>query len=370
MEKQYTAYQTALAGTPGERGRALAELARGTPLLEGVLRGVAPLGERKLRDAQALFDAFCPGVNEEIAAFAEAVRVQPADITYYAMTYLVPRCSQMVLLPAMTREGRILHARNYEFSDRMESFLLLHTRPAGKYAHVGTDVLLFGRQEGLNECGLAVSMSACGIPMGPLHYMRAPQMDGLQFWGVIRAVLENCRDVEDARRYLAEMPIAANFNLMLSDKGGHAAVLETQNGEKAMLRVEETGRNYLLAANHPCVPAILAREPRAMRHSLRRYEALEAYLKDAAGVTAEDLQALLLKDYPDGPCCHFFSDFFGTTTSVVMDVGGGTLDLCWGGEAANGWRQYRVDTPPEPEIHPIMVRDIPMPGELKEYVAL
>lgn len=363
MEKQRTACQGSLQGSPEAIGRQLAGMVHGTPMLEACLHGIDPFDDSNIRAARELFDRFCPGLNDEIGAFAEAVGADPRSVTYYAMTYLVPRCSQMLLMPAMTADGHILQARNYEFSDQAESFTLLHTTPQGRYAHLGTDVLLFGREEGMNECGLAVTMSSCGFPVGPMPYMRAPKLKGLQFWAVIRALLENCRDVDDALRYLADMPIAFNINLMVSDKGGHAILVETMDGERAIQHIGDTGRDYMLATNHICIPSFVDREPKVMRHSLRRYEALDTYLRSAKDVTIETLQSVLLTAYPEGPCCHHFTDFFGTTKSIVIDVTAGTLDLCWGGEAANGWRRYRVDTPVEPMALPITMTDIPfLPG--------
>lgn len=35
--------------------------------------------------------------------------------------------------------------------------------------------------------------------------------------------------------------------------------------------------------------------------------------------------------YPDGLCCHYFEEFFGTTKSMVISPTDGTIKLCWGG---------------------------------------
>ena len=65
--------------------------------------------------------------------------------------------------------------RNYEFNHEAEDFALIRTNVAGRNTHMGTGVLHFGRDDGFNEHGLAVTMSSCGFPVGPIPYMRAPR---------------------------------------------------------------------------------------------------------------------------------------------------------------------------------------------------
>ena len=47
----------------------------------------------------------------------------------------------------------------------------------------------FGRGEGMNECGLAISQSACGRPVNDYQGGK-PKVIGLQFWAVVRTLLE------------------------------------------------------------------------------------------------------------------------------------------------------------------------------------
>jgi len=145
-----------------------------------------------------MFDRWCPGLNEEIQGFVEALGVAPVQVIYYSMTCLKPRCSQMVLLPGITKNGHILMARSYEYAYQSDDFTLTSTSVRGKYAHMSSSVLQLGRDEGINEYGLGVTMSSCGFPVGALDGMRKPAIRGLQFWAVIRALLENCKDVGEA----------------------------------------------------------------------------------------------------------------------------------------------------------------------------
>jgi predicted choloylglycine hydrolase len=361
-----------LKGTNYEIGRKMGSLAAGIPQLKEVqTSGRIKLDEQDALASKELFGRWCPGINEEIHGFADALNVPPDRIIYYAMTCLVPRCSHMAFLPGMTENGHVLVARNYEFCHRLEDFVLARTSVAGKLAHLGTTILQFGRDEGMNECGLSVSMSSCGFPVGAEKQMRAPALRGLQFWAVVRTLLENCKDVDEALLFLDGMPIAYNINLLLADKSGHAALVETMDGVRAIRKIDgNTPQKFLYAANHIMIPELLKYEPKAMAHSLKRSETIRKFSDGAHAVSKEDLKSLLLTKYPEGLCCHYYDEFFGTTKSIVMDLNDGLLDLCWGGLAGNGWQVYTVGEPVEEREQPVGIRIEPSAPGIYDYVSL
>lgn len=361
-----------LTGSHYEIGAALGKLtAASKPLIKIHTAGFKDFDNAEVEKAAALFSQWCPGLSEELQGFADALKVPPAQIFYYGMTYLRPNCSQIALLPSMTKSNRPLLARNYEFSHETEDFTLVRTSAAGKYTHLGTSVLHFGRDDGFNEHGLAVTMSSCGFPVGSLENMRQPKLAGLQFWAVIRTLLENCRNVEEALDFIKEMPIAYNLNLMLIDKAGHIALVETMDGHKAVKQIShDSPEQYLCATNHPVLPEIIPYEPMAMQHSLQRYEWIKKKLDHASHITHEDLKKMLLSKYPDGLCCHFFNAFFGTTKSMVIDPVCGTIDLCWGGRKDNEWHQYNIQKSLSFLEKEIEIRFERFSSEMGEYMSL
>lgn len=336
-----------LSGTSYEVGLQLGHVIRQDPaLLSNHTAGMSGFGPAQVAEAAALFDRWCPGLNEELAGLADALAVRPEKLFYYSMTYLLPRCSHVALLSAVTADGKPLLARNYEFSHQAEDFCLVRTAVKGKYAHLGTSVLHLGRDDGINEHGLAVTISSCGFPVGALPYMRAPKNKGLQFWAVTRALLENCRDVSEALACLEGMPIAYNLNLILLDRSGRAALFETLDGRRAQKVIEpDSAQQMLWATNHAVLPQLAAIEPQVMAHSARRYDYIGQQLSGKTGITVPALKNMLLAEYPNGLCCHYFDEFFGTTKSMLLSPADGTVELCWGGEAANGWRTYSVAQP-------------------------
>lgn len=300
--------------------------------------------EKRAKEMTKMFDRYCPGLNEELQGFAEAIGATRLQTVYYAMTYLTPGCSLLAVLPKLTANGHVMVARNYEFSHKMDDFCFCKTKVTGKYAHMGGNVMQFGRSEGINEHGLMVGQTSCGMPVGNMEFLRKPAITGLQFWAVIRSLLENCKDVSEALQALKDMPIAYNINLILADKFGRAALFETLDGKKAVQEIDgTTTKQYLHSTNHAHLPEIMEIEPLAMEHSACRYSFIKNYVDQAKQLTNEDLKELLLAKYPTGLCCHWYEEFFGTIKSMVFDVTLGKVDICWGGRAANGWKTYALD---------------------------
>ncbi|MEJ8555084.1 C45 family autoproteolytic acyltransferase/hydolase [Tepidibacter sp. Z1-5] len=335
-----------LCGTNYEIGYHLGKMAMNCPQFAEMQK--CPTGtftEKRAKEMTKMFDQYCPGLNEELRGFAEAIGVTRLQMVYYAMTYLTPGCSLLAVLPKLTKNSHVMVARNYEFSHKMDDFSFCKTKVKGKYAHMGGSVMQFGRSEGINECGLMVGQTSCGMPVGNMETMRKPAITGLQFWAVIRSLLENCKDVNEALQSLMDMPIAYNINLILADKFGRAALFETLDGKKAVQKIDETTtKQYIHSTNHAHLPEIVEIEPLAMEHSACRYEFIKNYMDQANQLTDKDLKELLLSEYPTGLCCHWYDEFFGTIKSMVFDVTLGKVDICWGGLNQNGWKTYSLNT--------------------------
>ncbi len=304
-----------------------------------------------------LFDRFCPGLNEEIAGFCDILKVPAEQILYYALSYMKPGCSQMALLSSKTENGHTLLARNYDFSEKMDDMTLCTTKINGRYAHIASSSVLFGRGDGMNECGLAVSMTSAGIPVSSMEgAIRRPAIEGLNFWAVIRSILENCANVEDSIDFTKEMPIAFNMNLMIADKSDNAALIETYDGRLAVKRINEsTADQYLYSTNHICLPELSHFEERKLKHSLVRYERIEKMLSKEK-VSQEDIKHLLSTKYPQGLMFNYYDEFLGTLRSVIFDTNSGEVKLCFGSPDINEWHSYSIDAEVSQEMIPVLLQ--------------
>lgn len=248
-------------------------------------------------------------------------------------------------------DGHTRIIRNYEFNTENEDFILCETKPEGKYAHIGGSIALFGRAEGINECGLAVSMSSCGFPVSNLDGMRPPKIKGLQFWAVIRSLLENCKDVEEALELAQKMPIAYNINLYMADAKGNGSILETMDGELSFERISaKSEKQYLCGTNHIVIPSFQKFEPFAMRNSLVRLQTLEHFIKGKETLEEYEIKELFLTKYPQGMSAYYYDDWFGTIKSIVMDTNTRSFQICWLGQKENGWEEYRIGEPFKEQI--------------------
>lgn len=333
-----------LEGNNYEAGRTLGIIYKGIPgLVDAMKTGEAFLAKQDEAKMYKLFDEFCPGINEEIAGFADELNIPAIQVLYYAFTYLRPGCSQMALLPSKTENGHTLLARNYDFNDQVEEMTLSTTKINGKYAHIGSSILQFGRADGMNEHGMAVSQTSAGIPVGDFEFAAKPAITGLHFWAVIRSVLENCKNVDEAIQWTKQMPIAYNINLLVADKSGCAALIESFNGTKAVKRIDTLAREqFICSTNHVHIPELKAYAPMSMKNSLKRYKLICDTLDGKERISPEDLKQLLSAKYPKGLCCHFYDEFFGTLRSMIFDLNDGTAYVCFGSPALNQWHRFKI----------------------------
>lgn len=362
-----------LSGSSFEVGKALGNSFKNNPSFLNTVTIREPyIAKEDESQIYRLFDEFCPGINEEIAGFAETLHVPPLQILYYAETYLCPGCSQIAVLPSISANGHTLLARNYDFKDGIEEMSVVNTIINGRNAHVASSAWIFGRGEGLNEHGLAVSQSGVGIPV-TRNMPSTPRaaIKGLQFWAVMRSVLENCVSVDEAISWTKEMPIAFNINMLVADKNGSAALIETLDGRKAVKKVDAaSSEQYLCATNHVHLPELRPYAPMALKNSVNRQNILRKFASGKKRISAEDLKELLSAQYPNGLNCRYYDCFLGTLRSQVIDVNEGTMSVRWGSPGLNEWRTYRIDEEENGEPIPVkLIKEVP-PSDFYDMIAL
>jgi len=342
--RQVVYTHSVLEGSAYEVGRQQGEYIRHSPVAQfftSPLPGRGPLTPRQAEEAIQFFDKHCPGLNEEIQGFADALGVPLEQVVYYAFTFSNPgQCSHTALLPAVTEDGHVYVGRSYEFHHDMSDRRLVTTRVAGRAAHVGFSEIMFGRDDGINEYGLCATMSA-GAPMAPT------EPGGCTFWAVMRAVLDRCHDVDEAIEVVLKIPISFNFNLLLADRSGQAVLIEIACSHRAVKRIGPgTPEQYLITTNHYNLPDMRPYDTGRMWNSILRYRAVQNRLQAAAPrVTPETLRGLLSDLIPQGVCCHHYTDYLGTLWSEIFDVTTGAVQVCLGAPTHNPWRTFDLHAP-------------------------
>lgn len=341
-----------LSGSPYQLGQQQAAFIQANPALRTFFTSTpSEWTDSNYQEISALYRQFCPGLLEEVQGVADGLNVEPGQLVYHMHTYLQPvHCSHFALLPQITQCGRLLVGRNYDFSPEAEDMRLCLTRPQGRHSHLAFSVLLLGRTDGMNDQGLVVTMSAGGIPVSNMPGMTSPLQKGLQFWAVIRSLLENCCDVNEALELLRQIPCGGNPILILADKSGQAAKVEVHGKELAV----EHAQTFVCAANHYSSPELAPYTQPVFRNSLTRMQLMRDLVEQhAPSITIEEVRSLLAARYPQGLCNHFYKEYFGTMYSLIADPMNGSIEICFGSPAVNGWHTFTFEQQPEVQFFPV-----------------
>jgi predicted choloylglycine hydrolase len=330
-----------LRGTAYSIGVAQAEQIQGIPGWKQFFESGRAIPQRaSLDETVQLMRRYNPAAEEEITGFCDTLKIAAADLIYYASTHLKARhCSHLVALPAVTANGHTLMGRNYDFGDSMDDMRLCSTTITGKYAHIGFSSMFFGRQEGINEHGLAVTASVGGMPVGIMAGLTPPLESGLQFWAQVRAILEECKTVSEAQALFMEIPNCSNPIFLIADASG-AAVIAEGYGRHKLVRPVENG--WAVATNHFTSDEMRPFHPQVMTHSVVRAQTASNYLKTAQGqIDSNGIKQLLATPYPHGLACHYYKEYFGTLHSMLFDLNERSVQVTFGSPAVNPWHTFR-----------------------------
>jgi predicted choloylglycine hydrolase len=263
-------------------------------------------GKECEREVKRIF----PEVLDEIRGFADACQApyeHLASFIFSIGTFKPTACS----LFAANNGSEVVFGRNYDFYYRFkqhsESFL---TKPLDGYCSVGNSDIFIGREDGVNEKGLAVAMAWV-----------APKTvkPGINFILLTRFILDKCENVKRALRTLTEAHHVSAYSYLLADKEGDMAVVEAC-AEKVKIRKPED--SFIVCTNHFIHDEMLDVEYRKERppdSELRYrtiYKALEENLSKIDIKTAQRI----LSDHKGNVCSHIDEIQLGTIWSVVASL--------------------------------------------------
>ena len=303
------------------------------------------MGFQNSRELEALFDECSPELNEEMKGFADSLGVKANEMPFYSATYYVPnKCSQMAALSSVTNDEHVYVGRSYEWIHTEEDLRLCTTRVKGKARHIGFSTFLFGRADGMNEHGVGVSFTGGGIFGVPL------KQRGFHSHLIIRAILDNCKSVDDSIELIQRLPISGFFNLLIVDRNSNAVLAEFADGTCDIKQIDNYSKDkYLFSTNHYTLPSTLKSNEHncgIIENSQKRYQLIASTLKKASPeISKEILITILSKKFPEGVCDHFYTDYFGTIWSMIFDLTCVRAEVCFGAPTHNGWQLFTLDEP-------------------------
>ena len=151
-------------------------------------------------------------------------------LSMYSPPGFVVGCSQL----AFTGDGGPALLRNYDYpAGRLEG-IIYATSWTGRRV-IGMSDCLWGLLDGINDAGLAVSLTFGGRPTVG---------DGFGIPVVVRYLLEVCETVAHACDVLERMPIHAAQNITLLDRGGDFATVQVGPGREPQLLNVQAATNH------------------------------------------------------------------------------------------------------------------------------
>jgi predicted choloylglycine hydrolase len=218
-------------------------------------------------------------------------------------------CSQGV----WTRAGGPMLVRNYDYAPSRFEGIVWSTRLLDRRV-IGMSDCLWGLLDGMNDAGLAVSLTFGG---------RRVLGDGFGIPIVVRYVLETCATVDEARVTLSRLPYSLSHNLTLVDREGHLLTAYLSPDREPIFREFPAATNHQGIVEWP-------EQARATR-TIEREQSIVRMIEDpswnAATFTESFLRAPLFStSYAHG---------FGTLYTAVYRAGEGVVEYRW---PAFAWR--------------------------------
>jgi predicted choloylglycine hydrolase len=214
-------------------------------------------------------------------------------------------CSQ----GAWTRAG----VRNYDYAPSRFEGVVWSTRLLERRV-IGMSDCLWGLLDGMNDAGLAVSLTFGG---------RRALGDGFGIPIVTRYLLETCTTVDEARTTLARLPYSLSHNLTLVDRDARVLTAYLSPDREPIFREFPAATNHQGIVEWP----EQARATRTIEREQSIVRLLEDPQVDADRFTESFLRAPLFStSYAHG---------FGTLYTAVYRAAEGIVDYRW---PAYGWR--------------------------------
>ena len=299
-----------------------------------------PASERKIEFAERceeMVAEHAPGLLDELRGVADAGRVDLQLLKAFVLVLGVePRCTVFAVSGDHAADGAPLFARNYDWDESFQQyFTAAWAKPSGGLSSLSFTDHMVGRYGGVNEAGLAVAITL--IPA----YNRRPT-PGVRVNLATRWVLDTCRTTEQAASYLEEIPHQIGQNLLLADRDGVIARVET-SGEKTVVDFADEG--FSATTNHYLSPEMkhLESEDRPLESSRRRLANVLSWFGGREGLVGVDDVRFVLSDHDRGVCNHGEHEGarFGTIWSWIAPLDRRLVYLCDGPPCKNEYKAVR-----------------------------
>jgi predicted choloylglycine hydrolase len=240
---------------------------------------------------------------ERVVELAGGGDVAARMLSLYTPPPYLAACSQ----GAWSREGGPMLVRNYDYAPSRFEGDIWSTRMLERRV-VGMSDCLWGLLDGMNDAGLAVSLTFGG---------RQALGEGFGIPIVVRYLLEVCATVAEAKAVLARLPYSLSHNLTVIDRAGGVLTAYLSPDREPMFRDVPAATNHQGIVEWP----EQARVTRTVERERCIVDLLEDDTVDAEGFADAFLKAPLFStSYANG---------FGTLYTAVYRSATGRIEFRW-----------------------------------------
>jgi predicted choloylglycine hydrolase len=266
-------------------------------------------GRKSEKEVKRVF----PEILEQIQGFADACHTSYEHLASFILSIGAFKAKPMCSAFATFNGSDIVFGRNYDFyysfKKYTESYL---TCPKEGYGSIGHSDIFIGREDGVNEKGLAIAIT--GVQEKSIK-------PGINFPLVTRCVLDKCASVNEGVKTLSDAHFSTTNNYLLADKDGSMAVVEA-SPDKVRVRRPEEGNSFIVCTNHFLHPEMLEMENQKERcwDSMPRYTTIYNILKQQDGKIDVKIAEKILSNHSGYVCSHQKNIKLGTLWSVIATL--------------------------------------------------
>ena len=257
-----------------------------------------------------------PEILHEIQGLADACHASYDNLAAFLLSIGVFKVEPMCSVFATFNGSDIIFGRNYDFcysfKKYTESYLTL---PEDGYRSVGHTDIFVGREDGVNEKGLAIAMT--GVAEKTIE-------PGINFPLAIRCVLDKCADVEEGVELLLDAHLSTTSNYLLADRKGNMVVVEASPKLTRVCRPVDDD-SFIVCTNHFLHPEMSEMEDQKERSrsnwdSVPRYTTIYNMLQKKDGEISVETAQEILSDHDGYVCSHQKKIQLGTIWSLIATL--------------------------------------------------
>jgi len=241
------------------------------------------------RKCEAEVKRVFPEILDEFQGFADGCGISFEDLKAFFLS-LGPVKHDSCSIFASSSPYPIL-GRNYDFYYTYKKYAeTCLTMPRNAYWSLGNSTIFIGKEDGINEAGLAIAISTVYIK---------EFRPGINWFIAVRAVLDKCSNVTEATKFLLNAKFSTGNNYLLVDESGNIAVVEA-SPQKIRVR-EKNEESFLVATNHFMHPEMKDEENIKERPftSIGRYKRITEIITLNDGKVDTELAKKILADHKD-----------------------------------------------------------------------